>query len=290
MRRTLRGLATAAPLLLAAACASAPRRHATSVVDYLYPNRSDLREQPSIPVLKLPLRVGIAFVPSADRSARTTTEGIPEADRQRLLRDVSDGFKAQPFVKSIEVIPSAYLTPQGGFANLDQLQSMFDADVVALVSYDQVQFNDQKRLSLTYLTVVGAYLVNGEKNDTRTLMDAVVYDIRSRKLLFRAPGTSTVKGTASPVNLEEALRKDSQKGFELAATDLKANLSTQLEQFKQRVRESPAEFTVERTGTTGGGTGAGAVDGYLLAAISVLLIAALMARRDQRAAATRRDG
>lgn len=39
-------------------------------------------------------------------------------------------------------------------------------DVVALVSRDQVQFTDQGLLSLTHWTLVGAYIVPGERNDT----------------------------------------------------------------------------------------------------------------------------
>jgi len=197
------------------------------------------------------------------------------------MREMSEGFKALPFVKSIDIIPSSYLMPRGGFANLDQIQSMFGVDVVALVSYDQVQFNDQSRLSLTYLTVVGAYLVNGEKNETRTLMDAVVYDIKSRKMLFRAPGVSSVKGTAAPINLSEELRKDSQKGFELAAVDLKTNLTQQLEQFKTKVKDSPADFqVVKRPEYKGGsgGSGSGAVEPYFVALLVVLAAVALRRR------------
>ena len=281
MLRSMRRLAGFIPLVALASlgCASAPNRHATSVVDYLYPNKRDIAEQAAIPVLSLPLRVGIAFVPySSDNQWRAASDAIPEVDRLRLLKEISDGFKAMSFVKSIEIIPSTYLTPRGGFANVDQLQSMFGVDVIALVSYDQVQFNDQSRLSLTYLTVVGAYLVNGEKNETRTLMDAVVYDIKSRKLLFRAPGVSSVQGSASPINLSEELRKDSQKGFDIAAADLKKNLTQQLELFRTKVKESPAEYqVVKRSGS--GGSGSGAIEPYILAALIVLATGAVRWRR-----------
>jgi rhombotail lipoprotein len=252
-------------------------------VDYLYPDKYSTVE-PSVPVLSLPLKVGIAFVPSSSRVALqsgTTDDNIAEADRLRLLRDVSAGFKALPFVKSIDIIPSAYMQPRGGFANLDQLQSMFGVDVIALVSYDQVQFSDQSRLSLTYWTLVGAYLVNGEKNETRTLMDAAVYDIKSRKLLFRAPGVSTVKGSATPVNLNEELRRDRQKGFEVAASDLKTNLTQQLDEFKTKIKESPAEYqVVRRPEYKGGGGGAGAVEPLMI--VGLLALAALAARRRGR--------
>jgi rhombotail lipoprotein len=41
-----------------------------------------------------------------------------------LLRKMDANFNAYPFVKSIEVFSSAYLSPNGGLANLDQLRTM----------------------------------------------------------------------------------------------------------------------------------------------------------------------
>ncbi|MDW7645076.1 MAG: rhombotarget lipoprotein [Desulfuromonadales bacterium] len=131
---------------------------------------------------------------------------------------------------------------------------MYGIDVIALLSYDQVQHTDEGLLSLSYWTLVGAYLVKGEKNDTSTMLDAAVYDIPSRKMLFRAPGLSHVEGTATPVNLSEQLRTDSLLGFERASEDLIVNLRQQLELFQEKVRSSPEEVKiVHRPGYTGGG-------------------------------------
>src|SRR5436853_6044162 len=46
----------------------APRSHhrATSVIKFLYPNGAERVESPAIPVLSLPLKVGIAFVPTEE--------------------------------------------------------------------------------------------------------------------------------------------------------------------------------------------------------------------------------
>ena len=71
------------------------------------------------------------------------------------------------------------------------------------------------------------------------MLDAAVYHIPSRKLLFRAPGLSRIKGSATPVNLSEQLRADSLAGFKEASVDLVANLKVQLEEFKTKVKESP---------------------------------------------------
>lgn len=263
-------LALGASLFFAAACATNPQHHATSVVNYLYPRRIDHVETATVPTLALPLRVGVAFVPEDDR-CQCEPRALSEADRLGLMKQVAAHFKDPKLVKSIEIIPSAYLTPQGSFANLDQLRSMFGIDVVALISYDQVQFTGEKRSSITYWTVVGAYLVNGEKNDTRTMIDAVVYDIPSRKLLFRAPGVSHIHGSATPVNLEEQLRHDSERGFTEASTQLITNLDTQLGEFKQKVKDSPEEYKVVTR--SGGGTGAGAIDGWFAATFALLAVA-----------------
>lgn len=252
--------------LVIGGCAGQQHRHRSSVVDYLYPNEKETAIKPAIPRLTLPLKVGIAFVPvqlstSQGRNlwaGRVGVESLTETDKVQLLDEVAAHFKKYEFVKSIEVIPSAYLTPGGGFTNLKQIKTMYGVDVIALVSYDQVQFTDEGMLSLTYWTLVGAYIFQGEKNDTSTLMDTVVYDISSRKMLFRAPGTSQIKGSATPVNLSEELRADSLKGFKEATGKMIENLDLQLTRFKDKVKERPEEYQIVRSsGYSGGGGGMG---------------------------------
>ena len=276
LRRNSARILALGALALIAGCAifNANNHHeASSVMAYLYPKRSNGHvDIPTIPVLSLPLRVGVAFVPEqmnrqGGNFISWENERFTEKQKIALMKQVSDSFKKYSFVQSIELIPSSYLTPQGSFENLDQLRAMFNVDVIALLAYDQAQFNDEGLASITYLTVVGAYVVHGERNDTRTMMDAVVYDIASRKLLFRAPGISQIKASASLVNLNEGLRDDSEHGFELAATNLVANLQDELAQFKDRVKSSPEEFKIE---TKPGYAGAGAVDGLDLALFSTM--------------------
>jgi len=98
-----------------------------------------------------------------------------------------------------------------------------------LLSYDQTQFTEEGLASITYWTIVGAYIIPGEKNDTHTMVDAAVYDIQSRKMLFRAPGISHIKGLSTPVNLNEELRDDSIEGFKEASVDVIKNLDLQLD-------------------------------------------------------------
>jgi rhombotail lipoprotein len=135
---------------------------------------------------------------------------------------------------------------------------MYGVDVIVLLSYDQVQYTDEGLLSISYWTLVGAYVIQGEKNDTSSMIDAAVYHIPSRKMLFRAPGISQVKGSATPVNLQEQLREDSKQGFTKASENMVANLKEQLELFKEKVKESPEEYKVVHKpgyqGSTGGGS------------------------------------
>ncbi len=263
-------------------CATGTTKNATSVVDYLFPDTKDPVVTPGIPVLTLPLRVGIAFVPSdgsghsrrssgAFASFQNGSPALTEKRKSDLMQAVADRFKKYPFVKEIEIIPSAYLKPGGSFANLEQIRTMYGVDVIALLSYDQVQFTDEGKLSLTYWTIVGAYVIPGEKNDTQTMLDAVIYDIPSRKMLFRAPGLSHINGSATLVNQSEELRADSGKGFDDAAKEMIVNLDEQLTNFKAKVKERPEEFKVVNSpGYTGGGSGGGSID-----LISLLLLAGL---------------
>lgn len=257
MRYLLSALALCAAL---AGCATPQTHTSTSAVDFLYPNQKDPVVSPSVPVLNLPVRVGIAFVPGS--TAYGVNLALTEKRKAEVLGQVADHFRKLPFVRSIEIIPTPYLRPKGSFANLDQIRTMYGVDVIALVSYDQTQFTDQGLLSLTYWTVVGAYVVRGQKNDTHTMLDTVVYDIRSRTLLFRAPGLSEIKARSTLVNQSEQLRKDSDAGVTEATADMIKNLDAQLVVFQAKVKERPEEFRVVQSG---GSRGGGSVDVWLLA-------------------------
>jgi len=277
LKRNSARIATVTGLALVAGCSaftgSNEHREASSVMDYLYPKNSLSHvDNPGVPVLSLPLRVGVAFVPehrnrSSGMFIPSDSDRFTEKQKMALMQQVSDKFKKYSFVQSIQLIPSTYLTPQGGFDNLDQLRQMFGGDVIALLSYDQVQFTDEGFFSFAYVTVVGAWVVEGERNDTKTMMDTVVYDIASRKLLFRAPGISQVKASATPVNLSEELRDNSEQGYQRAATNMTANLQVELAQFKDRVKSSPEEYKVV---AKPGYSGAGAIDGLDLVLLATM--------------------
>ena len=249
------------------------RHEANSVVQFLYPDRSQPVVHPTIPTLRLPLRVGVAFVPSGTHrlAGYDTTGSLAEAQKSELMRRIAAEFKSLPSVESIQILPTTYLQPGGGFDNLDQLRALMDIDVIVLLAYDQVQSTSETAWSLSYWTIVGAYIVPAQKNDTHTLMEAVVYDIPSRSLLFRAPGISAITGRhATPVRSADELRADSARGYSEAAADLTANLKQELEAFKARIHDEPDSVRVEHKSNYRGGGALGA----LFAGACALLLAA----------------
>jgi rhombotail lipoprotein len=272
--RMLRLSLVCALLAVLAGCASmfhhSGARQAGSIVDYLYPNAKDAPAmQPTVTQLRPPVRVGIAFVPGSSTD-------LPEAEKQRLLERVRAAFSQYEYIGSIEIIPSGYLRPRGGFANLDQVANMFNVEVMALVSYDQIRFDDPNRLAVLYWTIVGAYLVNGDRYDVQTMLDAAVFDIKSRKLLFRAPGTSQVKGSATMANFGEKTRNAGLDGYREAVDQLIPQLQTQLADFKERIKSDPNYRVVNKDGYRGGGA-----FGWMGAALAlaVLVIATMLRRR-----------
>ncbi len=230
-------------LLLAAGCVGTlpPVHRVNSALDFLYPHGASSAARPKEVVLKLPLRVGLAFAPNRGYA----NDPITEEQKQKLLRSVAAAFKENKAISHLEVVPTAYLQPGGGFTNLKQIRSSLGLDLMVLVSYDQAQFTEETRASWTYLTVIGPLLIEGEKNDTRTVMDAVVYDIHSQALLFRAAGESTVNGHSSPFNVAHKRRIYAEEGFEKANKGLIENLHGALARFDEQARNG----TVQGPGT-----------------------------------------
>ncbi len=260
--------------------------HRSGLMEYLYPARKDAPiPNPAGAQLQLPLRLGLAFVPSGGGGWRAA-DAIPAGTERPLLDIVKGAFKDKTWVSEIKVIPSTYLMPGGGFRNLDQVSRMYGVDVIALVSVDQIQYTDPKWYSFAYLSVVGAYVLPGEKNDTRTLIDAAIFHIPSRTFLLRAPGQSIVKGSSTPISLEARLREDAGKGLDLAMRELAKNMAVEVESFKTDVATGGRKDVdvVDQKGqslrATGGRNFGGAFGGAeVLAGLALVAAAALRRRR-----------
>jgi hypothetical protein len=86
--------------LLASGCAgffgvSRNTERSSSIVGYLYPDQKDPLPPTSIPVLRLPLRVGIAFVPPVASGGYYGEPRISEMQKNALMQRVADEFKGR---------------------------------------------------------------------------------------------------------------------------------------------------------------------------------------------------
>ncbi len=224
----------------------------SSLVDYLYPKESArVEHQPEIPTLALPLKIGIGFVPSSNwRGA----DNIAAEGQLALLEQVRAAFIGRDYIDTIEIIPSAYLSGGDGFSVMGRLSRLYDLDVMALVSYDQVSQTFENKASVLYWTIVGMYVIPGNENSVQTFVDTAVFDIPSKKMLMRAPGVSKVDSRTTAVDVNAAMATQSTKGFGIAVEDMIGNLNVELERFEERVKTEKVARVEHREGYSGGGS------------------------------------
>lgn len=234
----------------------------SSLVDFLYPDgevppaRSDV-----LPYLQLPVRVGIAFVPT------TSNEDISAVEKEQLLEKVAAAFRDRDYVKSIETIPENYLRSARGMQGMRQVASLHDVDVMALVSYDQVSFSGERDSALLYWTVIGALVVKGNSNEVQTMIDTAVFDVATTRLLFRAPGTARQQRNATLVDTARDLRDLRSAGFVTATDDMIVNLDQELDEFRAAMeRGERAQYGWS------GGSGGGSLSWPFLVLIGLILL------------------
>jgi rhombotail lipoprotein len=177
---------------------------------------------------------------------------VHNKDQYELLEKVKAAFVQYDYIDRIEVIPSTYLTGGDGFNTLEQVGRLYDVDVMALVSYDQVTQSVENNAALLYWTIVGMYVIPGNENTVQTFVDTAVFDIKSRKMLFRAPGISKLEKRTTAIGIDETLAEKSMQGFDLAVTDMTKNLDDELARFKVRVKQEKIANVEHRSNYSGG--------------------------------------
>ena len=264
-------LTSIALIMLLAGCSSmwdfysggGRRGVSSSLVDYLY---ADGQEPPpysdAIPQLNVPLRVGLAFVPPRYEVDKPV---LSEASNVELLNRVRDQFEDRNYISEIEIIPDAYMRGSRGFTSLEQLARLHNLDVMALVSYDQVVTSEDTAASFLYWTVVGAYLIEGSRNEVQTFVDTAVFDIPTHKLLLRAPGIDREQSKSTLAAIADGLRQPRMQGFSNAMEDMSKNLAVELERFEERINDGEKVATVVSRG-------GGIIDIFSLALLGLLLL------------------
>lgn len=113
---------------------------------------------------------------------------------------------------------------------------MFDVDVIVLLSCDQVRFDDPDALPVVYRTITGGSVIRGAPHDTWTMVDASVLDVRSRKLLFRAPGATHTAGRGSMASFSGLDPVARLEGCNRAVDRLVPRLHAELGIFRARMQ------------------------------------------------------
>src|SRR5580704_10154555 len=252
------------------ACFSSCQRHAqnsTSLVEFLYPNGAPPPAQDAQPQLHLPLRVGLAFLPS-NGEARI---GPDAAQKEALLQEIRKRFVSRKFIAEIVVIPDYYLRGKRGFEGLESVQRLYAIDLMALVSYDQVAHEDDNDWSLGYLTIVGAYVLKGTRHDVSTLVDLAVVDPATHSLVRRAGGFDNRHGNVALIDEPRRLREAAADGFTAATRQMIDHFDTALTAFEADVHEGKANVRIvsNQRGSSGGG---GSLDWLFMLALVPLAI------------------
>ena len=224
----------------------------SSLVDYLYPDGQEPPDvEQTIPYLELPLRVGIGFVPG-----QAGYGTISEATKMQLLAKVKAEFIDREYISHIEVIPDTYLRSSKGVVGMQQVARLYDVDVMALVSYDQVAVSEENPAGLLYWTIVGAYLIKATSNEIQTFVDTAVFDVDTARLLFRAPGAHTMSDRSTLVEAGEVVRKAKDESITAAMGQMTGNLAVELDRFQERVKDDPSVAKTQwRPGSGGGAVG-----------------------------------
>lgn len=240
----------------------------SSLVDYLYPEgQKPPAPSDAVPHLNLPLKVGIAFVPTAHGTIRPS-----EAVRVQTLERVREEFVSRDYVDHIEVIPDTYMRSTRGVTGMQQLARLYGVDVIALVSWDQLSVTSDTNAAFLYWTIVGAYTIEGTKNSVQTFVDTAVFDVASGQLLFRAPGVDERNDRSTAIGSYEVARVQNEDSFTAAMEVMTGNLADSLAEFEQRIAERPESVQVSyREGYSGGGS----LDGLFLLFLVGLAVAGI---------------
>jgi rhombotail lipoprotein len=231
MRTLLTTVCICLTLCLSSACAGPVRtvQKQSSLATYLFGGTAPQGPVQKVP-LKLPAKVGVAFVPGD-----LATQNIPDTTRKDVIEAVrSQLAKHSRYVAGAQSIPSLYLTPKGGIANLEQVARQFDVDVIVLLGASQFQKHERNSLAAFLdLTVIGAFVIPGNTVDTATVLEAAVYHVPSRALVFRTDGADQKRSRSTQFGANQSAHNDAVSSIEDASKKLVVSIADALVNFEK---------------------------------------------------------
>ena len=231
MKTALIAIGICLTLCLGSACAGPVRtvQKQSNLATYLFGGTAPQGPVQKVP-LHLPAKVGVALVPGD-----LATQNIPDTTRKEVVEAVrSQLAKHGNYVAGAQSIPTMYLTPKGGVSNLDQVARQFDVDVIVLLGANQFQKHERNPVAAFLdITVVGAFIIPGNTVDTSTVLEAAVYHVPSRALIFRTDGADQTKSRSTNYGSGQSAHNDAVSSIEGAAKKLVVSIAEALVNFEK---------------------------------------------------------
>lgn len=201
----------------------------SNLATFLFGGATPQRPSQKVP-LAIPARVGVVFVPGDP-----ALSSIPETTKKEVVEAVrSQLSKHSRYVAGAQSIPTMYLSPKGGVSNLEQVAGQFDVDVIVLLGANQFQKHERNPLAAFLdLTVIGAFVIPGNTVDTSTVLEAAVYHVPSRALIFRTDGSDKKASRSTEFGSTRAAHNDAVSSIEDASRRLVVSISDALVGFEK---------------------------------------------------------
>lgn len=202
----------------------------SSLATYLYAGKESAGTVPQKRPLIPPVRVGVSFVPADGKNL-----DIPETTKKQVIDTVRAQLATHKrYVSAAYAIPSSYLRPQGGVAELEQVAREFDVDVIVLLAANQFQKHERNSLAAFLdITIIGGFVIPGNTVDTNTVLEAAVYHVPSRALIFRTDGSDVKTSRSTQFASSGAAHNDTVSSIEDASKKLVMSIAQSLVKFEE---------------------------------------------------------
>ena len=186
------------------------RSSSSQPLNTLLEKTKDSRQTDDKKPLRFPASVAVIFVPSKNND-------IPETALRLAGKQLKHQLLANPkYIRSVTLISADDLRAK---VSLDQIRTMYDADIAVILSYKQDQTSQQSGPGgLIDATLVGAFIVPSVKTETSTIVDGMIVHIASNALIFRETGSDNSSTLSTSYGVTSTMADQSIKGV-LAATD-----------------------------------------------------------------------
>lgn len=200
----------------------------SNLADFLFGGKAPQKPAQKAP-LTIPAKVGVTFVPDDP-----ATKNIPDTTKIEVIESVrSQLVKHTKYIASAQSIPPMYLTPKGGIGNLEQVARQFDVDVIVILGANQFQKYERNPFAAFMdITIIGAFVIPGNTVDTSTVLEAAVYHVPSRALIFRTDGTNETSSRSTFYNSFRSAQNAAVNSIEEASKKLVISIGKALMHFE----------------------------------------------------------